>query len=284
MALRSISVVAMAAAAALPAQAQRVERISVVPSGAEQALRLGDAVLARPFGAQLVDRIAVVGSYRAQGRTYHLIRGEAAGDCPARFVVVTRTAEGAAPATTEPFGTCSAAARVQAGARDFIVSMPATVAGGAAVRFRYDQGAMRAIDPLPTATAAAAAATPVAPEASCRSAASVDPSGQAEALAEFEQQYPADYRRLKTLKRTQIAPDDLRTTVVGLACLARWPGAQDVVPRAATPLFASKRHGPAAFAVIDTIATDPASDANLRAAVRAFGAEMLYRVDRREPL
>ena len=45
-----------------------------------------------------------------------------------------------------------------------------------------------------------------------------------------------------------------------------------------------KLHGPAAFEAIDQIARDPLSDVNLRAAVRAFGAEMLYRVDRREPL
>jgi hypothetical protein len=81
-----------------------------------------------------------------------------------------------------------------------------------------------------------------------------------------------------------IAPEEMRATVVGLACLASWPGAEEVVPRAATPLFASKRHGDAAFAALEAVAQDPASDANLRASVRAFGAEMAFRVERREPL
>lgn len=283
---RLIGTVAMAAVMSVPALAQRAQTIAVVTSGSEQALRIDDTIVSRPFGAQLVDRIAIVGSYRVGARTYHLVRGEAAGDCPARYVVVTGEADGV-PAATEPFGTCGAGARGQQSGAAFIVTMPATAAGGPNVRFRYDQGAMRLIDAMPAAGVAGPAGDPgyaARQASSCRTASATDPVDHAAVLADFQRSYPADYRKISLLKKTEIAPDELRATVTGLACLARWPGADKVVPEMATPLFASERHGPAAFATIDTIAKDPASDVNLRAAVRAFGAEMLYLVDRREPL
>lgn len=291
MILRSIAMVTLAAAFTAPAAAQNPQKassheIAVVTSGSEQALQVGGAVLSRPFGAQLVDRLSVVGSYRVGGRTYHLVRGDAAGDCPARYVVITREADGA-PAPTEPFGTCSMGARGRVSRGAFIVTMPATAAGGPLVRFRYDQGTMRLIDAMPAAAVARAGGAPgfAAREASsCRAPTATDPVDQAAVLADFQRSYPAEFRKISTLKHTEIAPDELRATVTGLACLARWPGAEEIVPEMATPLFASKRYGPAAFASIDTIAKDPTSDVNLRAAVRAFGAEMLYRVDRREPL
>ena len=287
MILRSAAALSLALIVAPPAAAQRGEAgIAVVPSGSEQALRLGSTVLSRPFGAQLVDRIAVVGSYRGAGGVYHLVRGDAGGECPARYVVVTRDGEGA-PVVTEPFGTCGTGARGAINAGTFVVTMPATAAGGPAVRYGFDGGKMVALDARPAAAIADAQGRPgyAARQASaCRSPTSADPATQAAVVQQFEAEYPAQYRRQASLRRAQITPEELRATVTGLACLSRWPGAQKVVPEAATPLFASKRYGPAAFAVIETVATDPASDANLRASVRAFGAEMLYRVDRREPL
>lgn len=118
----------------------------------------------------------------------------------------------------------------------------------------------------------------------CRTPTSADAATQTSVIADFDRNYPAEYRSRGRIKRADISPDELRATVAALACLLRWPGAERVVPEAALPLFASKRYGAAAFQLVETIARDPASDANLRAAVRAFGSEMTYRVDRREPL
>lgn len=270
--------------ATLPATAQR--RIAVITAGNEQALAVGKTVISRPFGAQLVDRLALVGSYPAGKATYHLVRGDAAGACPSRFVVVA-TGVGGAPAASEPFGTCASQARAALSRDGFVVTMPATAAGGPPVRFVWENGKMRLIDAMPAASVAGDDGDPgfAARQAStCRTPTSADPGTQAAVIADFERSYPAEFRRSGALKKTDIAPDELRATVTGLACLARWPGAEAIVPEAATPLFSSKRHGPAAFQVIEVIARDPNSDTNLRAAVRAFGAEMLYRVDRREPL
>lgn len=260
--------------------------IVVISAGSEQALSLGKTVISRPFGAQLVDRIAVVGSYRTQGGTFHLVRGDAAGTCPVRYLVVFQSTAGA-PVASEPFGTCAPARRGAISREGFIVTMPATAAGGPTVRFRYEGGRMRLLDARPAAAIASVAGRPgfAARQAStCRTPTSADGASQAAVLVEFSQSYPAEYRTSKLLKRTDISADELRATVTGLACLSRWPGAERVVPEAATPLFASKRYGPAAFQLVETIAHDASSDVNLRAAVRAFGAEMTYRVDRREPL
>lgn len=260
--------------------------IAVITTGSEQALQVGKTVVSRPFGAQLVDRISIVGTYRSGARTFHLVRGDASGGCPARYVVITPEADGS-PAATDPFGTCSKAARGEVSRTGFSVAMPATVAGGPLVRFRYDGGAMRLVNAAPSASLASddgAVGYGAKAASTCRTPTSADPATQSAVIADFARNYPADYRKNATLKRTEIASGELRATVTGLACLARWPGAEDVVPTAATPLFASKRHGAAAFAVLETIARDPLSDINLRAAVRAFNAEMTYRVDRREPL
>lgn len=279
------SLIAVAVVSATSAGAQS-GGIAVIASGSEQALQIGDTVVTRPFGAQLVDRINIVGTYRNGARTFHLIRGDAGGDCPARYAVVTRDTAGG-PTVTEPFGTCSKGARGESGRDGFAVAMPATVAGGPLVRFRYDGGAMRLVNAAPAAGVAGGdgmVGFAARSASTCRTPTSADPATQSAVVAEFEANYPAEYRKMSSLKRAEIDPDELRATVTGLACLARWPGAEEVVPAAATPLFSSKRHGAAAFALIDTIARDPLSDVNLRAAVRAFGAEMTYRVDRREPL
>jgi hypothetical protein len=259
--------------------------VAVISAGSEQALALGKTVISRPFGAQLVDRIAVVGSYRTKTGTFHLIRGEAAGACPARYLVVFAGA--GAPVTGEPFGTCAAAARGAITRSGFLVTMPATVAGGPPVRFRYESGRMHLLDARPAtgiASADGAVGFGARGASTCRTPTSADAGTQAAVIADFDRSYPAEYRKPSLLKRTEIEPDELRATVAGLACLSRWPGAERVVPQAAVPLFASKRYGPIAFRLIETIARDPSSDANLRAAVRAFGTEMIYRVDRRQPL
>lgn len=286
----SLSALSIALAAAAPVAARttppRKSGIAVISAGSEQALALGKIVISRPFGAQLVDRIVVVGSYRSSGGTFHLVRGDAAGQCPVRYVVVFQSTSGV-PVASEPFGTCALVRRGAIGRDGFVVTMPATAAGGPPVRFRYEGGRMRLLDARPAAAIASTDGRPgfAARQASaCRIPTSADGASQAAVLADFAQNYPVEYRTSKLLKRTDITPDELRATVTALACLSRWPGAERVVPEAATPLFASKRYGPAAFQLIETIARDASSDVNLRAAVRAFGTEMTYRVDRREPL
>ncbi|KQT35002.1 hypothetical protein ASG29_02385 [Sphingomonas sp. Leaf412] len=281
-ALLAITAAALVLAPSVAAQ----RRVAIVSSGNEQAIAAGKTILSRPFGAQLVDRLSVIGSYPAGRVTYHLVRGDAAGQCPSRFVVVA-TGTGAAPEASEPFGTCAGQARAAATRTGFVVTMPATAQGGPPVRFGWDSGKMRLLDAMPAAVVAEADGAPgyaARQAATCRTPTSADPGTQAAVVEEFTRDYPGDFRTQSTLNRTDIPADELRATVTGLACLARWPGAETVVPEAATPLFASKRHGEAAFRTIQVIARDPNSDANLRAAVRAFGAEMLYRVDRREPL
>lgn len=272
--------------AAAPRKPAPKPPIAVVSAGSEQAIALGKTVLSRPFGAQLVDRIAVVGSTRTRGGVFHLIRGESVGACPVRYLVVFQ-AGATAPVISEPFGTCAAGGRGSVTRAGFVVTMPATAAGGPPVRFRYEGGRMRLLDARPAAGIASAdgrAGFAARQAATCRTPTSADAATQAAVLAEFDRSYPPEYRSARLLKRSEIAPDELRATVTGLACLSRWPGAERVVPDAATPLFASKRYGPTAFQMVETIARDPSSDANLRAAVRAFGTEMIYRVDRREPL
>ena len=89
---------------------------------------------------------------------------------------------------------------------------------------------------------------------------------------------------MSELKKVAIAPDDLRRLVTGLACFSTWPGADKMVPQAATPLFASKRYGDASFAALETVSQTPGVDAGVVAAVRQFGAEMRYYVGRRTAL
>lgn len=278
---RAMPLLLLASTVAVPLSAQQVE---VTSAGSEPALRLDKVTLARPFGAMLVDRLAIVSNQRVGGVGYTLVRGDAAGPCPSRFVLVAR-APGDEPRVTEPFGTCAGNARLAAVAGAAEVSMPATATGGPPVRFRFDGGAMRLIDAMPAATGSTAVAG-YGPRAasSCRAADTTDAATQQAVIDDFERSYPAEYRRARDLRRAEISPDEMRATVTGLACLATWPGAEDVVPKAATPLFASKRHGDDAFAALEAIAQDPLADANLRASVRAFAAEMTFRVERREPL
>lgn len=276
--MRTFALFAAAACAATSGAVVAQTRAIVVSAGTEQAIKVGKTVVSRPFGAVLVDGLQVVGSYGTKALRYHLIRGVAAGECPARFVVTVER-PGEAPITTDPFGTCAttASARIRRGTLE--VSMPSAVAGAPVARFAYQDGAMR---PLPATAATLVAAPGTAPTAKsgCRAAAHVDAETQAAALDDFEESYPLAYRRESSLKKTAISPAELRELVTGMACLSTWPGAETLVPDRATPLFRSRRYGAAAFSALDRVARDPGTDANLQAAVRTFSAEMLYRANR----
>ena len=279
------AVLALLAAGAATAQSRTdtrsaapITRAVVITSGNDPAIQIGDDVVARPFGASLVDSIAVVSSHTLGGISYHLVRGERASGCRVSYVVIRRERDGSAVAT-DPFGTCAPGATASVADGSLLVRVPAATRGGRTSTYRFEQGTMRPLD-----RAAARALPSAAAVDTCRQPTRSDPASNAAALASFDTDYPEAFRRTKTLDRVEIDPLELRTVVTGLACLSRWPGAERRVPRVATPLFASERHGKAAFALIDVIAQDPASDANLRASARAFGAEMRYRVDRIIPL
>ncbi len=259
------------------------QKAMVVSAGSEQAIKFGKTVISRPFGAELVDHLSVVGSYTVQGAQLHLIRGKAGAECPARYaVIVTRT--GQEPLITEAFGTCSTAARAQLRRGVFTVVMPATAAGGPLVQFRYANGRMHR--PVAALTQGAGKIGPAAQAATsaCRSANSIDAAHQAAALDAFERDWPQAYRRTGSLKKVAIGQSEMRRLTTDLACMASWPAGERRVPELATPLFRSKQHRDAAFAALESIQHDADTDANLKAVARSFSAEMRYRVALDPPL
>ena len=248
---------------------------TVVAAGSEQAIRIGKMSVSRPFGAELVDRLVLAGSYRLRGRRVHLVRGDAGAACPSRFVFISEQ-PGSAPLASTPFGTCSGNIRVSASPSALVVAMPAAPAGGPTVRFSFDGGAVRALDRV-------VAQPDVVAGTACIPAARATATTQADAIATFERDFPLEYRRSGTLKKIDIDPQEMRDMVAALACLSLWPAAEQRLPAVVTPLFAS-RHGPAAFAALENISQGPGSNPHLRAAARSFAAEMRFRVERRERL
>ncbi|QNA86373.1 hypothetical protein G4G27_22110 [Sphingomonas sp. So64.6b] len=260
----------------------QVRDAAIVTSGSEPAVKIGKTIVSRPFGAELIDRLSIIGTYPAAGERFYLVRGDGGSDCPARYVVIVSRGDGN-PHPTEPFGTCSADARATIVGGRLQVTMTGA-AGAPAARFAYADGAMHLLAGRRGGRSIAAARAVPVDTPVCRSAAGVGADEQAATIADFQQSYPEQYRKISSLNRADISPADLQSLVVGLACLATWPGAQEIVPTLATPLFASKRHGAAAFNTLDTVSLDGLSGVNMRAATRLFGAEMSYRVARRGPL
>ncbi|ATY31883.1 hypothetical protein [Sphingomonas psychrotolerans] len=258
------------------------QKAVVVSAGSEQAIKLGKTVISRPFGAELVDHLSVVGSYTLRDTRLHLIRAKAGSECPARYAVIV-TRPGQEPQITESFGTCSAAARPQLRRGVFTVAMPASASGGPLVRYQYANGRMHR--PAAALTQGAGSIGPTAPAASaCKSANAIDAANQARALDAFERDWPKAYRRTGTLKRVDLGQSELRRLVTDLACMSSWPIGERRVPELATPLFRSQRHRGAAFAALESIQRDPDTDANLKAVARSFSAEMRYRIALDPPL
>ncbi|AQR73339.1 hypothetical protein BXU08_06485 [Sphingomonas sp. LM7] len=250
------------------------QKATVVSAGSEQAIKLGSTVISRPFGVELVDHLAVVGSYTVQGARLHLIRGKSGSDCPARYAVIV-TQAGQAPRVTDAFGTCSAAAKPQLRRGVFSVAMPATTAGGPLVQYHYANGRMHARQAA--LTQGAGIVGPAATASVCRPAHSLDAAAQAAAIDSFERDFPRAYRRTGTLKKVTFGQGELRRLTTDLACMASWPAGERRVPELATPLFRSKQHREAAFAALESVQRDPEADANLKAVTRSFSAEMRYR-------
>ncbi|NIJ22170.1 hypothetical protein FHS95_003885 [Sphingomonas naasensis] len=259
------------------------QKATVVSAGSEQAIRLGKTVISRPFGAELVDRLSVVGSYSIKGARLHLIRGSGGAQCPARYAVIV-TRPGEEPRIGQSFGTCSTAAQPRLRRGEFSVAMPATAAGGPLVRFHYANGRMHSAAPALTQGAGTMAPAQTTMASPCKSANAVTAADQARALDAFERDWPKAYRRTGTLKKVTLGPGEMRRLTADLACMASWPAGERRVPELATPLFRSKQHRDAAFAALESIQHDPATDANLKAVARSFSAEMRYRIALDPPL
>jgi hypothetical protein len=269
---RRMMMVAVGLVAAVIGTPTAAQRAQVVNAGSEQALRIGTVTISRPFGGTLVDGLSVVGGYRLGRERLWLVRGDGGPACPQRYVVVTRrSAEEIV--TSTPFGTCGTAGKPRIVGGALVVPFAAP-AGGAPIRYAYGGGEVRAMEA--PAAVRVAATTP-----RCTPGTQVSAGEQGAAVAAFEEGFPAAYGDERRLRRMELPASELRQLVTGLACLASWPAAQEVVPDRAVPLFASKRLGPQAFAMLDVIARDRASSPHLTAMVRSFAAEMRYRVDRR---
>ncbi|MDV3457231.1 hypothetical protein RZN05_09575 [Sphingomonas sp. HF-S4] len=253
------------------------QKATVVSAGSEQAIRVGKTVISRPFGVELVDRLAVVGSYPVKGAQLHLIRGTSAGDCPARYAVIVAR-PGQAPQVGQSFGTCSTAAQPRLRRGEFTVAMPASPAGGPLVQFHYANGRMHPRQATLTQGAGITGTATTPTPAVCRPAHSIDAAAQAAAIDGFERDWPKAYRRTGSLKKITFSQGQMRRLTTDLACMASWPAGDRRVAELATPLFRSKQHRAAAFAALESVQRDPDADANLKAVTRSFSAEMRYRV------
>ncbi len=286
------------AAATAPAEAATrrarpaATALTVAQVNGEPVLRHGKDTITRPFGSTLVDRLSVVGAYPMPGGRAYLVRGVATGPCPVHYVVMQ--AQDGLPRPSAPFGTCADGARARLTRGTLRITVPSSPGAPAAV-FAYAAGrvvpvaaAAPAADIAMTSGASAPVVDPVdawAGPGGCPSVGRAPAIGASERLmADFERAYPADWRRQGRIEKLAFEADQLRRVVTGLACLATWPAADPAVPKAALPLFASKRHGRLAFELLDGVARDAGVPSDVRAAARSFHAEMRFRVDRREPI
>lgn len=96
--------------------------------------------------------------------------------------------------------------------------------------------------------------------------------------AELAAAWPLDWAARRRLAETELSAAELRRVVAALACTASWPGQEARVIALATPLFASKRHGGAAFAALDGLARSSAAPGPMRAAAHGLRARMRHAV------
>lgn len=241
--------------------------LGVVQSGGEAALILDGTIVARPFGAVLVDRLSVVDRFPlAANRTVWLVRGDGSDTCPSQYVLIDRTA-GQQPDISSVFG-CAATAtgRVRSGALRLSVATP----GLPPAEFAWRRGTLEPVN---------AAGEVVQADIGCRNPAATPADTDAALAAAL----PPELRRRTALHRAAMDDDALQGRVGDLACLSTWPGGEAKVVKASTPLFGSRTWGTAAFAALDRIALQPGSPPDLRAAVRLFSGRMRYALATREP-
>ncbi len=269
---------AAVSAGSLIARTPRSE-LTVVTAGNEQGLKYGGTLLSRPFGAQLVDTIRIVGTYGSARERYYLVEGSAGANCPARYLIVTAR-PGQPPALSAPFGTCGIGATVRPSSGGLLITVAPGPTDRQPTRYVFGRAGLRQLD-IPSRSAMAATG---APGLHCPAPHGPIATDAAATAVEFDRVLPADYRSSKGLHRAEIAPDELRAMVAELACLSSVDGSDPAVAKAAVPLFASKRYGDASFAALDQVAAMPGSDPQMRASARAFSATMRYYVLRREAL
>lgn len=280
-------------AEAAPRRTAVAPRMVAAQVNGEPVLRYGKDVITRPFGATLVDRLDVVGSYAVTGGRAFLVRGTATGPCPVHYVVVQ--AQAGLPRPSAPFGTCADGARARVTRGALRITVPNAAAELPPASFAYAGGRVTpVIDPVQQAAlmTSGAAAGPAldaidawAGPGGCASVTRAAAIGASdEVLANFDRHYPADWRRQGRIERVTLEADELRRVVTGLACLSTWPAADPAIPQAALPIFASRKHGRTAFELLEGVGRDAAVPSDVRAAARAFHAEMRFRVERREPI
>lgn len=280
-ALLTVALCASPLCAATARPPARMAELRVVTAGNEPALRYRHATIARPFGAQLVDRMAIVQRFTLGRERLYLVRGEAGSDCPARYLVVV-IRPGAAPSLTAPFGSCQPGATARLARGQLLISLPPAHPGEMPERYAYAQGAVTPAGPFAVRPRDTGVARRQDEGGSCRPYREIGAAHGNVAQA-LDQLLPEGQGRPDAIKHRNFAPSEMRALVAGLACLAALPDRDRLVTRRATPLFANRRHGDAAYAALDDLARSPGTQPDLRAALRAFSAQMHYAVASNSP-
>lgn len=213
-----------------------------------------------------------------------------AAACPVQYQVVEGRPK-TALRISRRFGTCVDGATAALVPGGMVVSMPAGPARADTVAYRYAAGRIVATAaPLPAPPPIIATiATPDrrgfrlatwrAP-AACAAIARAEVGLPADAyLGELRRTWPRDWQTRGRIGDQPFDTAALRALVTDLSCLSALPGGEAVVVEIARPLFASRRHGRAAFEQLDEVARGSAVDPAIRAAARVLHAQMRFRVD-----
>lgn len=168
-----------------------------------------------------------------------------------RYVVLTIA--GTRSVATPPFGTCSSRARLLLERGRVVVRMPGfSNVGPAGPEQQFYLEADRMASTVPDPDAPTMGNLSYAPSFECTAGAS--PTAADAMLAAFEADYPKALVDPATVELQQLAPATLQRIVADLGCLAGQVGGDAFIPEQAVALFASRRHGAAAFAALDVLA------------------------------
>ncbi|TRW17377.1 hypothetical protein [Glacieibacterium frigidum] len=228
---------------------------------------------------------------KAPGVDYMLL-AVAANDaaCPVQYQVVE--ARGAAPLRlSRRFGSCVDGATARLADGGVVVTMPAGPARPETIAYRYAAGRLEAVaavqPPRPPVVVQVVkqdrrgfrVTAWTAPPA-CAAIARAEPGVPADVyLADLRRTWPRDWQTRGRLGDQPFETAALRSLVTDLSCLSALPGGESVVIETARPLFASRRHGRAAFEQLDEVARGSTVDPAIRAAARQLHAQMRFRID-----
>lgn len=210
--------------------------------------------------------------------------------CPVQYQIVE--ARGGSPLRlSRRFGSCVDGATAKLADGGLVVTMPAGPGRAEVIAYRYASGRIEAVAAAQPAPAPVVAAVVVrdrrgfrvtdwqAPPA-CAAIARAEPGAPADAyLAELRRTWPRDWQTRGRIGDQPFQTAALRALVTDLSCLSALPGGERVVVETARPLFASRRHGRAAFEQLDEVARGSTVDPAIRAAARMLHAQMRFRVD-----